>query len=106
MFKATISRDSGEPWGPTGMSSVLWLDVPDADVAVADLIATQPGLLIDALIAPTDPVGHDPLPHVIAWRGQLYLEDGHHRVARQRLAGATHVRARILTLPDLLENTP
>lgn len=73
MFKAVISRDGGEPWGPTGMTSAKWLGVPLQMVRIGDLIATQPGLLIEALAGPTSPVGGDAFPHVIRWRDGLYL---------------------------------
>lgn len=105
MFKAIISRAGGCPWGSTGMTSAKWLDVPVETVAIADLIATQDGVYFHALVEATDsPDGGiasfcgDPLPHVIDWRGGLYLEDGHHRVVRARLAGQSTVQARRLVV--------
>ena len=104
MFKAIISRDNGCPWGETGMSTAKWLRIPVRELPIADLIATQPGVLLHALHddAPT-PVGGDPMPHVIAWQGQHYLEDGHHRVVKRRLDGHTTVVARVLTIDDVFE---
>lgn len=105
MFKAIISRDNGAPWGETGMTTARWREeVTPELVVISDLIATQPGVLLEPLSASWDalPVGGDPVPHVIAYRGQLYLEDGHHRVARAALAGQTSIMARVLTVNDPL----
>lgn len=96
MFRGIISRDQGEPWGPTGMTSTKWLDVPTEVVCIADLVATQPGVLLHALVDDTEPVGGDAHPHVIEWDGTLYLEDGHHRAMRARLDGYRTLTARVL----------
>jgi hypothetical protein len=96
VFKAIISRDNGEPWGETGMTSAKWLDVPTTPVRVRDLIATQPGVLLHALTEGEPPVGGDPHPHVIDWAGSLYLEDGHHRAVRALISGNDTITARVL----------
>lgn len=107
MFAGTISRDDGEPWGPTGMSTALWMDVETELVPMATLWATQAGILLAPLIDPsTEPVGRDPFPHVIRWRGRDYLEDGHHRAVRAMLNGHTFLRVRVLTVPDSQEAAP
>jgi hypothetical protein len=101
MFAGVISRDNGEPWGTPGMTTAKWRAVPVVGVRIAELIATQPGVLFSSLRADApDPVGGDPFPHVIAWRGELYLEDGHHRVVRAALRGETTVQARRLAVND------
>lgn len=96
MFKGIISRDRGEPWGPTGMTTKKWLNIPTQTLPIADLIATQPGVLLHALTDNTTPIGGDTLPHVIHWAGHYYLEDGHHRVVRARLNGQHTITARVL----------
>lgn len=98
MFKAIISRDDGCPWGETGMTTARWREEVEPEaVAIADLIATQPGILLHALTADweAEPVGGDPVPHVIDHGGLLYLEDGHHRVMRAALAGQATIDARV-----------
>lgn len=96
MFAGIISRDEGEPWGDTGMSTAKWRTIPPRTVRIADLIATQPGILIHALSHEhATTVGGDPIPHVIDWDGRLYLEDGHHRAVRAALRGETHIEARV-----------
>ena len=97
MFADIISRHNGCPWGETGMSSAKWLDVPARMVPIRELVATQTGVYLHALSEDHGPaVGGDTLPHVIAWGGRLYLEDGHHRVVRAALRGARVVEARVL----------
>ena len=80
------------------MTTALWLSLPAREVIIAELIATQPGLLLHALTG--EPTSHsgDVLPHVIAWQGALYLEDGHHRAARALLAGQLRMTARVLDI--------
>lgn len=98
MFRAVISRDDGEPWGPTGMSTEKWLEVPPSYVLLDRLIATQPGVLFAGLTESLPQ--RDPYPHVIRWRGDDYLEDGHHRAVRAMLLGYTTLRARVLNVFD------
>jgi hypothetical protein len=85
-------------WPATGMSSQRWLTLPATTVAIAELVATQPGVLFQALLEPGEPVGGDPLPHVIHWQGRMYLEDGHHRVTRALIDGHHTIEARVLTV--------
>jgi hypothetical protein len=99
MFAGVISRDNGCPWGETGMTTAKWRNLPTRTVTIAQLTATQPGVLLHALTGRPSPVGGDPFPHVIDWDGNLYLEDGHHRVVRAALAGRTEVEARVLHVP-------
>lgn len=99
MFKAVVSRAYGTPWPAPGMTSEKWLHVPIRDVRIAELIAMQDGVYFHALM--TDdltPVGGDPYPHVVSWRGDLYLEDGHHRVTKAILHQEPTVLARVLEL--------
>lgn len=97
-FKRIISRDNGAPWGETGMNSRKWLEIAPVDVRIENLIATQPGVLLHALSDDyaEPPVGGDTFPHVVYWRGEMYLEDGHHRVMRLLLNGNRKVWVRIL----------
>lgn len=96
MFKAIAAE---RPYPPSGLSTALWAGVPVEAVAVRALIATQGHLHIAAL-RPEHRGSHsgDPLVHVVKWRGELYLEDGHHRIVREALAGSAVVRARVLDL--------
>lgn len=97
IFHTVITRDNGEPWPSTGMTTARWLTVPTQHVRIADLIATQPGIYFHGLHA-QQPYGGDRYPHVIHWHGHLYLEDGHHRATRAALNGHTHIEARVLNI--------
>lgn len=87
------------------MSSALWLSVPVTSIRICELTATQPGIYFSPLIRPTDPVGADPYPHVICWRGAHYLEDGHHRTVRAVLNGQEFIEVRQLFVLDTLTIT-
>lgn len=97
MFKDVISRDNGEPWPPTGMTSALWLLQPLIHVRISQLVATQPGVYFLGLRQDCEHLGADH-PHVIHWDGNLYLEDGHHRALKTLLRGESGMLARYLSL--------
>lgn len=81
------------------MTSRKWLDVPIRKVRIADLIAMQDGIYFAPLMTDdVTPVGGDRYPHVVEWRGQLYLEDGHHRATKAMLRHQATILARVLVL--------
>lgn len=90
--------DDSRPWPAGGMTTARWtLEVPLRRIPIGDLIATQSGVHLAPLIADTaSSHSGDPYPHVRWWNGAPHLEDGHHRVLRAALNGATHVTARLL----------
>lgn len=87
------------PYGESGLSPAGWRAIIPRHVPIGELVATQTHLYIAAL-APEHRVAHDAdrLIHVVKWGGQLFIEDGHHRVVRERLAGADWINARVLDL--------
>lgn len=95
MFKLA----TGRPYPATGLSPAKWRDVPAKYVPIAELTSTRAALSI-ARLDPEyrEPHTADRLVHVVVWQGALYIEEGHHRVAREALAGASHVNARVLNL--------
>lgn len=94
MFKS-VAAD--RPYPATGLTTRGWREVRTRYVPISELVATQDHLKITAL-APDFRGSHsgDPLVHVVKHEGVFYLEDGHHRVVREALAGASHVNARVL----------
>jgi hypothetical protein len=81
-----------------GLDLKGWRGIKPRHVPIRELIATKDALLVVA-IAPTARGLHDdPVIHVVKHEGALYLEDGHHRTAREALAGADWVLARVLDL--------
>lgn len=97
MFKAF---DPSRPWADTGMTTEKWKQVPIFTLGIDDLIATQDGVKLSPLITPGESFCGDEIPHVVSWRGNLYLEDGHHRVIGALCRNEKKIRARVLTVID------
>jgi hypothetical protein len=97
---APAVHEQFRPWEPLGMTTERWRALPATAVELASLRFAQGGVSITGLLGHARgelvPVGGDPLPHVVRWRGRLYLEDGHHRVLGWLLAGREHGEVRIL----------
>lgn len=83
-----------------GMTTQRWVaEVPVEPVRISELTATQPGVLLHALFNDSPvPVSGDQLPHVVAFDGRFYLEDGHHRAVRVLLRGGDLMNARVLRI--------
>jgi hypothetical protein len=102
MFKHV---DTTRPYPATEMTTAKWKQVPCFWVDISDLIATQEGvnfqplIVIDRAMRYTSHSG-DIHPHVVSWRGNLYLEDGHHRTVGRLFDGKKTVFARVLTIVD------
>jgi hypothetical protein len=85
------------PYPPTGLTTERWKrEVRLAPVRLADLTLTQQHLRVDGLFGDVNErSADDSVPHVVLWRGNLYLEDGHHRAVRAALAGAAMLMVRV-----------
>src|SRR4051794_15212442 len=102
MFKGV---DVSRPWPHTGMTTEKWKQVPPFWIPISELIATQEGVKLAPLSDIKKSlryVSHsgDFHPHVVSWRGNLYLEDGHHRAVSAAISGNTQIFARVLTIVD------
>lgn len=76
-----------------------WSTVPPRLVRLEMLTTTRSTLNLHDLLAEDSTFYGDLFPHVVAWRGQLYLEDGLHRALRAALAQRPTIHARVLELP-------
>lgn len=95
---ATITVGTDRPYPPSGLTSALWRRIPVRLVAYAELTTTQAHVAIAALLDPhRPPMSGDRYPHVIAWAGRLWLEDGHTRVTRALLRGDAEGLCRVHT---------
>lgn len=97
-FKGIVEE---RPYPPTGLTTALWAArVRPIEIAFADLWLTQKHVRVKPLFGITDR-DSDAFPHVVFWRGEFYLEDGHHRVTRAALAWhARRLHMRAYSLED------
>ena len=87
------------PWEPWDMSTEAWRQIRPRPVRIALLHPSQEGLTWAGLFAATSYSG-DRWPHVVRYRGELHIDDGHHRIARSALRGRRWVLARVKEAGD------
>jgi Arc/MetJ family transcription regulator len=97
IFKAV---GEGRPYPDHGYRPRDWSEVPPRTVRLDALITTKRALQLDVLLADDSTFYGDLFPHVVQWRGELYLEDGLHRALRTALHQRTSMHARVLVLDD------
>jgi Arc/MetJ family transcription regulator len=102
IFKAV---GEGRPYPEHSFSSRDWASVPPRQVRLDQLITTKAGLDLNSLLAEDSTFYGDLFPHVVQWRGQLYLEDGLHRALRAALHQRIVLHARVLDL-DVVDVAP
>ncbi|WP_372698894.1 type II toxin-antitoxin system VapB family antitoxin [Arthrobacter sp. JSM 101049] len=77
-----------------------WADVAPRQVRLDELVTTKTTLDLSALLAEDSTFFGDLFPHVVQWRGTMYLEDGLHRAVRTALHQRSVMHARVLVLED------
>lgn len=95
IFKAV--RD-GRPYPDHGLTTKGWAAIPPRQVRLDQLVTTKRGLFLDVLLADDSTFYGDLFPHVVAWQGELYLEDGVHRALRTALQQRATLHARVFEL--------
>ncbi|MDO5494721.1 MAG: type II toxin-antitoxin system VapB family antitoxin [bacterium] len=101
IFKSVGER---RPYPEHGMELSGWTGLPPRTVRLDQLTTTRAMLDLNTLLSEDSTFYGDLFPHVVAWRGELYLENGMHRALRSALHGRTVIHARILELAD--DGTP
>ncbi len=91
----------GRPYPDPALSTREWAKIPPRQVRLDELITTKAVLDLHQLLARDSTFYGDLFPHVIQWRGDLYLEDGLHRALRAALHQRTVVHARVLDLDSV-----
>jgi hypothetical protein len=81
-----------DQWAVDGV--VTWSDIEPEPLAFAELWLTQDRLTVTAMMGLAT-YSTDSAPRVVFHRGRYLLEDGHHRVIRAALRGATSMPMRI-----------
>lgn len=65
---------------------------------MAELVTTKATLDLETLLSEDSTFYGDLFPHVVRYRGVLYLEDGMHRALRSALHHRSVIHARVLDL--------
>lgn len=85
----------GRPYPEHGLASRDWAALPPRQVRLDELVTTKDTLFLGALLDEDSTFYGDLFAHVVAWRGELYLEDGLHRALRAALQQRPVVHARV-----------
>jgi Arc/MetJ family transcription regulator len=88
----------GRPYPDHARSSGEWAAIPPRPVRLDQLITTKNVLDLHTVLSKDSTFYGDLFPHVIRWRGELYLEDGLHRALRAALHQRTVLHVRVLEL--------
>lgn len=96
----------GRPYPEPGLSTREWGKIPPRQVRLDELITTKAVLDLHQLLASDSTFYGDLFPHVIQWRGELYLEDGLHRALRAALHQRSVVHARVFDLDSPQHQSP
>lgn len=75
-----------------------WSPITPRAVRLADLTTTRAQLDLSALLSEDSTFYGDLFAHVVAYQGELYLEDGLHRALRAALQQRQTFHARVLSL--------
>ena len=92
------SVGDGRPYPEHATSQRECAKVPPRQVRLDQLVTTKRTLDLAALLAEDSTFYGDLFAHVVAWHGELYLEDGLHRALRAALQQRTVLHARVLEL--------
>lgn len=79
-----------------GMTTAKWMQLPVHELAVSSLTPTQSILNLLPAHEPNATTCADPCIHVLRLGAALYVQDGHHRLARAQRAHQWTIQARVL----------
>lgn len=88
----------GRPYPAHGYVQRQWASIPPHQVRLDQLVTTKRTLDLEALLEEDSTFYGDLFAHVVAWEGDLYLEDGLHRALRAALQQRQTMHARVLEL--------
>ena len=88
----------GRPYPDHARSAREWAEIPPRPVRLDQLITTKNVLDLTTVLAQDSTFYGDLFPHVIRWKGELYLEDGLHRALRAALHQRSVLHVRVLDL--------
>ncbi|MFT3876620.1 MAG: type II toxin-antitoxin system VapB family antitoxin [Propioniciclava sp.] len=96
MIFKRVSED--RPYPEHGYTQRQWAQIAPQQVMLNQLVTTKRWLDLEALLEEDSTFYGDLFAHVVAWNGELYLEDGLHRTLRAALQQRQSVHARVLEL--------
>ncbi|GAA0983002.1 hypothetical protein ENKNEFLB_00359 [Nocardioides aquaticus] len=85
----------GRPYPDHGLTSRSWASVPPRQVRLDELVTIKDTLQLATLLDEDSTFYGDLFAHVVAWRDELYLEDGLHRALRAALQQRHVLHARV-----------
>ncbi|MDT0200496.1 type II toxin-antitoxin system VapB family antitoxin [Nocardioides sp. AE5] len=91
---------SERPYPDHGLQPQDWAGLAPRQVRLDELVTTKDTLHLGSLLDEDGTFYGDLFAHVVAWRGELHLEDGLHRALRAALQQRTMLHARVLVLED------
>lgn len=86
------------PYPDHGYTQKQWALIAPSQVRLDELVTVKRHLDLEALLEEDSTFYGDLFAHVVAWRGDMYLEDGLHRALRAALQQRLTVHARVLHL--------
>ncbi|MFV0407807.1 MAG: type II toxin-antitoxin system VapB family antitoxin [Propioniciclava sp.] len=86
------------PYPDHGYQHRDWAAIAPQQVRLDQLVTTKRLLDLEALLEEDSTFYGDLFAHVVAWGGDLYLEDGLHRALRAALQQRASLHARVLEL--------
>jgi Arc/MetJ family transcription regulator len=99
-LRNVIFRQVGEgrPYPDHARTPREWAEIPPRPVRLDQLITTKNVLDLHTVLSKDSTFYGDLFPHVVRWKGDLYLEDGLHRALRAALHQRSVLHVRILEL--------
>ncbi|VXC32372.1 type II toxin-antitoxin system VapB family antitoxin [Nocardioides sp. AX2bis] len=85
----------GKPYPDHELTSRSWASVPPRQVRLDELVTIKDTLQLATLLDEDSTFYGDLFAHVVAWRDELYLEDGLHRALRAALQQRHVLHARV-----------
>ncbi len=85
----------GKPYPAHGLTAGSWAAVPPRQVRLDELVTVKDTLQLATLLDEDSTFYGDLFAHVVAWRDELYLEDGLHRALRAALQQRHVLHARV-----------
>lgn len=89
---------SDRPYPDHGLTPRQWATLPPRQIRLDELVTTKDTLQLSSLLDEDSTFYGDLFAHVVAWHGELYLEDGLHRALRAALQQRQVLHARVYAM--------